>query len=149
MCCKRLSSPRCRSELIDSAWVVIVPGQKYIKKQQKKHTQAHSHMLAWTHTPGLKPAHFSKGAKNLLTVSSSEHVQEQNFEGCMSSCVCVVDVCVCRCVGRGMPLVHCHKLYFGVLMKRYQKRNINVKRLISETKQTWHIRNPKYSTTNI
>ena len=25
---KRLSSPRCRSELIDSAWVVIVPGQK-------------------------------------------------------------------------------------------------------------------------
>ena len=32
MCCKRLSSPRCRSELIDSAWVVIVPGQKYIKK---------------------------------------------------------------------------------------------------------------------
>ena len=29
---KRLSSPRCRSELIDSAWVVIVPGQKCIKK---------------------------------------------------------------------------------------------------------------------
>ena len=29
---KRLSSPRCRSELIDSAWVVIVPGQKSIKK---------------------------------------------------------------------------------------------------------------------
>ena len=34
MCRKRLSSPRCRSELIESAWVVIVPGQKcmYIKK---------------------------------------------------------------------------------------------------------------------
>ena len=35
-CCvyrKRLSSPRCRSELIDSAWVVIVPGRKkHIKK---------------------------------------------------------------------------------------------------------------------
>ena len=31
MCRKRLSSPRCRSELIDSAWVVIVPGQKCIK----------------------------------------------------------------------------------------------------------------------
>ena len=33
MCCKRLSSPRCRSEL-DSACVVLVPGQKciYIKK---------------------------------------------------------------------------------------------------------------------
>ena len=28
---KRLSGPRCRSELIDSAWVVIVPGQKCIK----------------------------------------------------------------------------------------------------------------------
>ena len=28
VCRKRLSSPRCRSELIDSAWVVIVPGQK-------------------------------------------------------------------------------------------------------------------------
>ena len=32
MCRKHLSSPRCRSELIDSAWVVIVPGQKCIKK---------------------------------------------------------------------------------------------------------------------
>ena len=31
MCRKRLSSPRCRSELIDSVWVVIVPGQKCIK----------------------------------------------------------------------------------------------------------------------
>ena len=29
---KRLSSPRCRSELIDSAWVVIVPGQNALKK---------------------------------------------------------------------------------------------------------------------
>ena len=28
VCRKRLFSPRCRSELIDSAWVVIVPGQK-------------------------------------------------------------------------------------------------------------------------
>ena len=33
VCRKRLSSPRCRSELIDSAWVVIVPGQKCIKKK--------------------------------------------------------------------------------------------------------------------
>ena len=32
VCRKRLSSPCCRSELIDSAWVVIVPGQKCIKK---------------------------------------------------------------------------------------------------------------------
>ena len=31
MCRKRLSSPRCRSELIDSAWVVNVPGQKCVK----------------------------------------------------------------------------------------------------------------------
>ena len=30
MCRKYQSSPRCRSELIDSAWVVIVPGQKCI-----------------------------------------------------------------------------------------------------------------------
>ena len=29
-------SPRCRSELIDSAWVVILSGQKCIKKIQKK-----------------------------------------------------------------------------------------------------------------
>ena len=35
MCRKRLSSPRCRSELIDSAWVVIVPGQKCIKILKK------------------------------------------------------------------------------------------------------------------
>ena len=33
---KCLSSPRCRSELIDSAWVVISPGQKCIKKNIKK-----------------------------------------------------------------------------------------------------------------
>ena len=32
MCCKRLSSTRCRFELIDSAWVVV-PGQKCIKKK--------------------------------------------------------------------------------------------------------------------
>ena len=32
MCRNRLSSPRSRSELIDSAWVVIVPGQKCFKK---------------------------------------------------------------------------------------------------------------------
>ena len=31
VCRKRLFRPRCRSELIDSAWVVIVPGQKCIK----------------------------------------------------------------------------------------------------------------------
>ena len=36
MCRKRLSSARCRSELIDSAWVVIVPGQKCINKNNKK-----------------------------------------------------------------------------------------------------------------
>ena len=35
MCRKRLSSPRCRSELIVSAWVVIVPGQKCKKKKKK------------------------------------------------------------------------------------------------------------------
>ena len=33
MCRKRLSSPRCRSELIDPAWVVIVSGLKCIKKE--------------------------------------------------------------------------------------------------------------------
>ena len=36
MCRKRLSSPRCRSELIDSVWVVIVPEQKMHKKKKKK-----------------------------------------------------------------------------------------------------------------
>ena len=29
---------RCRSELIDSAWVVIVPREKYIKKEEKEVT---------------------------------------------------------------------------------------------------------------
>ena len=38
VCRKRLSSPRCRSELIDSAWVVIVPGQKNAYKKK-----------GWTH----------------------------------------------------------------------------------------------------
>ena len=32
MCRKRLSSSRGRSELIDSEWVVIVPGQKMHKE---------------------------------------------------------------------------------------------------------------------
>ena len=36
MCRKRLSSPRCRSELIDSARVVIVPGQKKCIKNTTK-----------------------------------------------------------------------------------------------------------------
>ena len=36
MCRKRLSSPICRSELIDSAWVVIVPGHKCIKNVVKE-----------------------------------------------------------------------------------------------------------------
>ena len=36
MCRKRLSSQRCRSELIDSAWVVIVPGHKNALKKLKK-----------------------------------------------------------------------------------------------------------------
>ena len=36
VCRKHLSSPRCRSELIDSALVVIVPGQKCMKKERKK-----------------------------------------------------------------------------------------------------------------
>ena len=36
VCRKRLSSPRCRPELIDSAWVVIDPGRKYIKKKKIK-----------------------------------------------------------------------------------------------------------------
>ena len=31
-----MSSPRCRSELSDSAWVVIVPGQKCIKNILQK-----------------------------------------------------------------------------------------------------------------
>ena len=35
MCRKRLSSPRCRSELIDSAWVVIVPGQNCINRKKR------------------------------------------------------------------------------------------------------------------
>ena len=37
VCRERLSSPRCRSELIDSAWVVIVPGQKMHEKMHKKY----------------------------------------------------------------------------------------------------------------
>ena len=35
LCRKRLPSPRCRSELIDSAWVVIVPGPKNASKMHK------------------------------------------------------------------------------------------------------------------
>ena len=40
VCRKLLSSPRCRSELIDSAWAVNVPGQKCIKKNDSVHKNA-------------------------------------------------------------------------------------------------------------
>ena len=36
VCRKRLFSLRCRSELIGSTWVVIVPGQKCINNKTKK-----------------------------------------------------------------------------------------------------------------
>ena len=39
MCRRRLSSPCCRSELIDSALVVIDPGQKYVKKYPKNNVE--------------------------------------------------------------------------------------------------------------
>ena len=47
MCRKRLFSPRCRSELIDSAWVVIVPGQKCINKKKEKRICLTSVYLSW------------------------------------------------------------------------------------------------------
>ena len=34
VCRKCLSSPSCRSELIDTTWVVIIPGQKCINKKR-------------------------------------------------------------------------------------------------------------------
>ena len=40
VCRKCLSSPSCRSELIDSTWVVIVPGQKCINKKKRRKRKA-------------------------------------------------------------------------------------------------------------
>ena len=57
VCRKRLSSPRCRSELIDSTWVVIVPGQKCIKKQQQKTRAFHEEWAG----PGRATCAFQGG----------------------------------------------------------------------------------------
>ena len=50
LCVSQTSDPRCRSELIDSVWVVIVPGQKCIKKQQKKLAHNKLVIISASHT---------------------------------------------------------------------------------------------------
>ena len=42
MCRKRLSSSRCRSELIDFAWVFFVTGEKCIKNNKIKKIKKNS-----------------------------------------------------------------------------------------------------------
>ena len=42
VCRKPLPTPRCRSDLIDSAWVVIVPGQKCIEKKKEPRSRSTS-----------------------------------------------------------------------------------------------------------
>ena len=55
MCRKRVSSPRCGSELIDSAWVVIAPGQKCINikiynylSDRKQRTKVNNSFRTWS-----------------------------------------------------------------------------------------------------
>ena len=63
VCRKRLSSPRCRSELIDSAWVVIVPGQK----KEKKGYRTKSFKIFCRKQEGeISVGNFSSAAYNLF-----------------------------------------------------------------------------------
>ena len=69
MCRKRLSSSRCRSELIDSAWVVIIPGQKCIKIVHRKQ---HIHVIqnqtqAHTNTKSDTQAHINSKSETTHT----------------------------------------------------------------------------------
>ena len=61
VCRKHLSSRRCRSELIDSAWVVFFPGQKCINKKHMVMIGVNQHIYhSWwpqlnhTHIPSSK-----------------------------------------------------------------------------------------------
>ena len=73
VCRKRLSCPRCRSELIDSAWVVIVPGQKCMKKKDSKETAPRSWLsCCWltkkTQTEAWREFRLKKSVTSLKTV---------------------------------------------------------------------------------
>ena len=91
MCRRRLSSPRCRSELIDYAWVGIVPGQiKMHKKKNHYHRVFCMVLRIICHLPlaishllniGKHLANISKTAVFVLTYSlntvKSRYIQEQ------------------------------------------------------------------------
>ena len=59
--------PHCRSELIDSPWVVIVPGQKMHKKPREGKT-LHSAKICVTQ-PGLKKK-ISEGCKKFRNIAA-------------------------------------------------------------------------------
>ena len=59
MYCKRLSSPRCRSELIDSAWVVLLLDKQCIKKKIFRKTLDSSTLRRYFESVGKTDAELS------------------------------------------------------------------------------------------
>ena len=94
----------CRLKLIDSAWVVIVFGQKCIKNT---HTYIHTHTYPHTHI------HSSSGS-NLLTLSHyNDYITTRNY-------VIVINF---------QLWFHCfhyiiHKVYNLFVLKRKQMTNV-------------------------
>ena len=74
MCRKRLSSPGCRSELIDSAWVVIVSGQKMHKNKFLICVQISCHSM-YTYVQSLR---FGRPKMNGSLTIEIAIISEQN-----------------------------------------------------------------------
>ena len=83
MCRKRLSSPRSRSELIDSAWVVIVPGQKCIKKVMKD-------VPDYYHGKRIGPGEL----KYLTNLDKSDEYQKYSIEQKMNFLIWIALRCI-------------------------------------------------------
>ena len=88
MCRKRLSSPRCRSELIDSAWVVIVPGQKCIKNKNKNKKPGIRYDLKRNdkmYTPQVLTT--LKLIQNIVNLLFAEILNKRLFKYCAGKCI--------------------------------------------------------------
>ena len=78
VCRQRLSSQRCRSELIESAWVVIVPGQKcktntavnYVKRKERNYMLISNEGKSQIKTfwKIIKPFIFDNATRSLLVL---------------------------------------------------------------------------------
>ena len=99
MCRKRLSSPRCRSELIDSAWAVIVPGQKCINNNKKIIIRDYNSRLGdmnilsqktlkWKYAPNVDDVVKNHGLKSFMDNSPDNIIKtlDENLTSILNIC---------------------------------------------------------------